>query len=518
MAGRAGLGLAQGFMQGYEFMDTMDKRERRMGLQEAQAGRAAESHRWQAETMDQKRNQWEREDDGRLVQAMQQGIQSGSIDPEIADEYGRRFDVDWSNYVDPEFGQSLQTLEQTVGGEISMKDPEFNRAFERVFRTEINKGTGEEYEGADGAHRLEQKRLAGVYPGPDGKSLMVDLDVLDKGPNGEEWRRAPVTTNRSAKDDEVRAIPLEDALKKLKGHQLMYKSVQSSPELQGLIRQHAARTGTKLPEAKTSEAYRKRQELAALGIGGEKATNAAYGIKPDDEGRHGQPFQHPQLGWVQSGPDGQLKQLDSAETGDGDWRKLNDGSLFNRRTGETMAAGGEAPNDGTGGLDSSVMSQIQQTARNFHGSFNPDGSFMGIPAGAREKYTMAMERAQELISKGGMSVFEATNLANLSVSEQLSESDARRLAEQEAEQEVTGWFKGDEKDAFVKRRTQELLNESRTAQQRYEQIVGGSGQKASPANPAEPDMQQANQIKADYRAGKISREQAAAKLRSLGFQ
>ncbi|MDF0750271.1 hypothetical protein NLU14_08515 [Marinobacter sp. 71-i] len=336
MAGRAGVGLAQGFMQGYEFMDTMDKRERRMGLQEAQAGRAAESHRWQGETMDQKRSQWEREDDGRLVQAMQQGIQSGNIDPEIADEYGRRFDVDWSNYVDPEFGQSLQTLERTVGGEISMKDPEFNRAFERVFRTEINKGTGEEYEGADGAHRLEQKRLAGVYPGPDGKSLMVDLDVLDKGPGGEEWRRAPVTTNRSAKDDEVRAIPLEEALKKLKGHQLMYKSVQSSPELQGLIRQHAARTGTKLPETKTSEAYRKRRELAALGVEGDAATNAAYGIKPEGEGRHGQPFQHPQLGWVQPGPDGKLTQMDPPGT--------SNKPPADVQTAEWMVANGMAPN------------------------------------------------------------------------------------------------------------------------------------------------------------------------------
>lgn len=319
MAGRAGLGLAQGFMQGYQFMDTIDKRERRMGLQEAQAGRAAESHRWQGEVMDQKRNQWQREEDGRLVQAMQEGITSGNIDPDIADEYGRRFDVDWSNYVDPEFGQSLQTLERTVGGELSMKDPEFNRAFERVFRTEIQKGTGEEYEGADGAHRLEQKRLAGVYPGPDGQSLMVDLDVLDKGPNGEEWRRAPVTTNRSAKDGEVKAIPLEAALQKLKGHQLMYKSVQSSPELQGLIRQHAARTGTKLPQAQTSEAYRKRQELAALGIDGDTATNTAYGIKPEEE--------------------------------NADWRRLNDGSLYNQRTGETKAAPGGAGRQGKAPAD-----------------------------------------------------------------------------------------------------------------------------------------------------------------------
>lgn len=306
MSGRAGLGLAQGFMQGYDFMDRIDKRERRMGLAEASNNRAEETQGWQRERAGAWREDRQREDDQRLVQAMNQGVQNGKIDPKIAKQFGERFDVDWTNYVDPEFGNSLGVLEGTVKGEYSMKSPEFQRAFERVFRKEIQKGTGEEYQGSDGAHRLEQKRLNRVYPGPDGKSLMVDLDVLDRGPNGEEWRKAPVTKNRSATDDEVRAIPLEAALRKLKGHQLMYESVQASPELQNVIQQYAARTGAELPKPKKSDQY-------------------------------GRPFQHPDLGWVQPGPDGKLHQMD--EPGSSGGKAPSD-----VQTAEWMVANGIAGN------------------------------------------------------------------------------------------------------------------------------------------------------------------------------
>lgn len=314
MSGRAGLGLAQGLMQGYEFMDRLDKRERGMALQEQQGQRAEQAQQWQREQMDWRRDDRQREDDQRLVQAMYQGLETGQIDPRIAQQYGERFDVDWSNYVDPEFGESLNVLEGTVKGRYTMKSPEFKNAFGRVFRREINKGTGEEYDAEDGHHRIVEKRLAGVYPGPDGKSLMVDLDILDEGPGGQQRRRAPVTSNRSAKDDEVKAIPLEAALQKLKGHQLMYQAVQSSPELQAVIKQHAARTGAQLPQAQTSDAFRKRQELAALGIDDETATNTAYGIKPEGE--------------------------------NADWRRLNDGSLYNQRTGQTKPAPGGAGRQG----------------------------------------------------------------------------------------------------------------------------------------------------------------------------
>ena len=251
MAGQQGLGLAQGFMQGYGFMDQLDKRERGMQLREQQSARADEAHRWQGEQMDRQRQEWQRADDQRLVQAMHQGLSSGQVDPDIAREYQKRFDVDFQNYLDPEFGQSLQVLEQTASGQggYTLRSPEFLQAFGRVFKQEIGKGNGERYQGEDGnEYEIADKHLRGVYPGPDGQSLMIDLDILENGPGGQRRRNAPVTTNRSASDDEVKQIPLEAALQKLKGHQMMFNAIQSSPELQALIRQHAARVGAELPQ------------------------------------------------------------------------------------------------------------------------------------------------------------------------------------------------------------------------------------------------------------------------------
>lgn len=532
---RAGLGLAQGFMQGYDFMDRVDKRERRMGLMEASNSRAEDSHRWRGEQMEHQREEWQRADDARLVQAMNEGVQSGRIDPRVAGEFGRRFDVDWSNYVNPEFGQSLQVLEGTVKGEHSMRSPEFRNAFENVFRTEINKGTGEEYEGADGAHRIEQKRLAGVYPGPDGKTLMVDLDVLDRGPNGELWRRAPVTTNRSANDDEVRAIPLEAALRKLKGHQMMYEAVQASPELQSVIRQYAARTGAALPEPR--ETYGQPMRHPELGWVQPGPNGQLHQLSSQENERYGEAFQHPQLGWVQPGPDGKLHQMDDPKNGgDPEWGRLSDGALYNKRTGETRGL------SGTGGqqLNSSQLSQIQQTSRNFHGKFNPDGSFLGIPDGAREKYALAMQRAQELAQRN-VPLFEAINIANLSVLDSMSEADALAIAENEANEQHGGVFAGGERDRYIEERVPQLLQESRQALGHYQQLTGGRGGLQNVPDPAEtgegsgpqrqPDgsysgrvereassQKTPEQIRSEFRQGLISEAEAIAALQQRGYE
>lgn len=372
-------------------------------------------------------------------------------------------------------------IDQTIGIAERVVDPEdpldFNSeealySINAGFEPLINRGSG------------GKKRIAAGLPGAKPGTMSFDLDVEREDGTRD---RQPLTANRGTVDDgddEVRQVPVENLVNTVQGIRMIRNGFAGAP-------------GGKERAAK----------MYALLTG--KTPERAKGIQINDR------LVNPHTGEVMADFSGQ-------EQGDADWRRLNDGRLYNQRTGEIRDVGGAeedgAPaNDGTGGLSSSVLSQIQQTTRNFHGSFNPDGSFLGIPAGAREKYTLAMERAQELVGRG-MPVFEATNLANLSVADPLTEDEASRLAQQEAEQEVQGWFKGDERDQYVERRTRELLEESKGAQRRYEQIAGGSTERQGGNPPAQVDMNQANQIKADYRSGKITREEAAAKLRSIGFQ
>lgn len=277
MSNTGNLGLAQGFMQGFNFMEGIEDRKQSRGLQMDANRRADESLQIAKDQAGRQKEEWQRQDDARLIQAMQQGLESENIDPDIASEFGERFDVDWTNYVNPQFGESIATLEGAVHGKVRMQSPEFKEAFSTVFSREINKNTGEEIGAEGGKTWIKEKRLNGVYPSPDGHGIMVDLDILEEGPKGQTRRSAPVTENRSAKDDIVKRIPLEDALKKLKGHKIIYEAVQNSPALQAKLRQYGARVGMAPP--KHSDAYLKRKELIGAGIGQDEATRTAYDME-----------------------------------------------------------------------------------------------------------------------------------------------------------------------------------------------------------------------------------------------
>lgn len=467
MAGLDTRGFVDGAMQGFGLMDTYynrqaqnERADKRLGLQEEAFDMQKERHG--AEQAKEKATF--------VLGKIAQGVEP------TEDEFGwlKEHPQFWPA-LDPRTDKSIEVAQSVIDPEspVGPNDPEAIEAMNQLWSHRINRGEG------------GRKRIAGLYPGQGQGAVALDLEIEKE--DGTKYN-APMTKNRGVEgDDEVLQTPVEALVNQVQGYRMLRNAFRT-PEAQATATKVLSALTGKTPDR--SEAYTKRQEMLGLGIDDDVATKNAYGLS-DGNKRYGDPFQHPQLGWVQPGPDGKLIQLDTSESSDD----------------------ADAPTDGTGGLDSSVLSQIQQTTRSFHGTFNPDGSFLGIPEGAREKYTLAMQRAQELVAVAGLPVFEATNLANLSVGEKLSSAEAKRIAEREAETEITGWFKGDEKEAFVKRRAKELVSESASAQQRYEQLTKGKG-----GSDGQPDMASAEQVRADYKAGKITREEAVSKLRKLGLQ
>jgi len=558
-------GLASGFGQGFGLADqyyARQNQQERQGKADERADRSMEMREEQfgMQMQEAERTQGQRQAEFILGKGAQ-GIMPNDEEMKFLKENSQY----WPAF-DPESDAAIENAQKVIDPNDPMdaNDPEAIYSMNVLFGGRVNRGEG------------GKKRIAGIYPGKQEGHVTFDLGVT--GDDNTE-RFQPMTKGRGTEgDDEVLETPVENLVNHVQGIRMMRNAFRSPEGQQMASKMLAALRGD---SPKQSEAYRKRNEMVGLGIDEGTATKSAYGLKPDKNERYGDAFEHPQLGWVQPGPNGQLKQMDAAGgptkginmngflvdsvtgeqmgdfrtpdqrqgkenerygdafehpqlgwvqpgpngqlkqmdtaggQGEADWRKLNDGSLFNQRTGETRGVGSELPNDGTGGLDSSVMSQIQQTARSFHGTFNSDGSFLGLPAGAREKYTMALQRSEELVG-AGLSVFEAANLANMSVGDKLTESDAKRVAEQEAETEVQGWFKGDERNAFVARRAKELMAESAGAEKRYQKLI--SSKTSNDAPPPQVDAEQAGNIKADYKAGKITREQALSKLRSMGFQ
>ena len=444
-------GLAHGFTQGFGMAD-------RYYARQEQGERADRRLDMQEETFDMQKQQAQRAQNKETATFVFGKI-ANKMD--LSDE-----EMQWlkdnPNYLaalNPQADQALEVAQRVIDPQdpTGLNDDEGLYALNTLFEPMINRGKG------------GGKRIVAGLPGQKEGTMAFELEV--EGEDGKRYR-APMTAKRgvAGEDDEILQVPVEDLVNTAQGYRVLRNAINTSGASENAAKLYSLLTG-KTPERTKGVSINDRLVNPETG-------EVMGDFRDSDSEAYGDAFEHPQLGWVQPGPDGQLEQLDTPEgTDNADWRKLDDGRLYNQRTGEIRAADGAGgpPNDGTGGLDSSVMSQIQQTTRNFHGTFNPDGSFLGIPDGAREKYALAMERAQRLVQKGAP-VFEATNLANLSVSEPLTKREAKRLAEQQAEQEVTGWFKGDEKDAFVKRRTQELLTESKSAQTRYEQIVGGDQQ------------------------------------------
>jgi len=427
MDNQAGLSLANGFMQGFNFMENHKSRQRNNARAD--------------ERFEHEKGGWQREEDGRLISAFQEGLSSGHVDQDIMEEFGARFDVDWSNYIDPEFGQSIGVLEGTLEGKVSMKSPEFKKAFGRTFRSETNKGIGETFDG----RTIKDKIVRGVVPSRDGQSLMVDLDILEDGPDGESWRSAPVTEGRSAGDDVVKQIPVEEAVKQLKGHGMIYRAVQKSPELQSFIRQLAAKNGTQLPKAeKRYGDVVNDPNLGMIQAGPNGEIKVLKGLETP-EPVYSEPYKHPDLGWVQKGPNGKITPYKTTDDNGANYGEVINhpqlGLVQKDKDGKYVQFKdpNEKKNKGAGGgLDSSVMSQVQQTSRNFHGQFNPDGSFLGLPDKARKKYALAMERSEELIN-AGYPVFTATNIANLSVLDPLTPSEATEIAEREADKQDIDW-------------------------------------------------------------------------------
>lgn len=184
---------------------------------------------------------------------------------------------------------------------------------------------------------------------------------------------------------------------------------------------------------------------------------------------------------------------------------------------------------GAGGqveLTASDRNLMNSVAQNYWGRMNAAGQWMIDPE-ARDNYAETLSRA-EAIAMRGVPVTEAVRIAAQSISGPVDETKAREIAQAEADEQIGGWFKGGEKEEYIKKRVPEIMRESRQAQQQYEQILGGSV--SSPSDTGQRTQIQSGQatsqqfaspddVKKAYQSGDLTRDEALRILRNeFGFE
>lgn len=212
MAGIDTRGLASGFSQGFGMVENYYNRQ-------SQNERADERMSMERERFDMQKEEVDRARKQEGIQLALSKVANGMQPSEEEVELLRESPKYWKA-LDQETDNSLAIAEAVVDPEspTDINSPESIEALNQMFEAEINKGEG------------GQKRISKAFPGPDGETLMFDLEVL--GEDGESYE-APMTDGRApgGDDDTVMQVPVEEVIKQVQGLRAI-RSTMQTPEAQ----------------------------------------------------------------------------------------------------------------------------------------------------------------------------------------------------------------------------------------------------------------------------------------------
>lgn len=226
MAGLDTRGLAGGFAQGFQMMDSYQRGQRaderadqQMEMQQERMGLQRERMDMQREQYDAQQQEAQRAQDMEELQFTLGKIGSGMEVDESEVELLRRYPKYWAA-LDPDTDASIEQAQEVIDPQspVDANDPESLAALNQMFGAEINRGEG------------GQKRVVGMVPAPDGESVMLELEVV--GEDGSRYN-APMTQGRSNREDDdlVMQVPVERLVEQTQGMRML-RNVFQSPEAQ----------------------------------------------------------------------------------------------------------------------------------------------------------------------------------------------------------------------------------------------------------------------------------------------
>lgn len=218
MAGLDTRGLADGFLSGFQVMNQYQRGQKADERADQQMGMQQERMDMQREQFSAQQEDVTRQRDMENIQFTLGKIGSGMEVGEDELETLRKYPKFWSA-LDPETDNSINQAMSVIDPNttVDANDPESLEALNQMFGAEINRGEG------------GQKRVVGMYPGTDGQSVMLELEVV--GEDGNTYR-APMTEGRGTADDDlVKAVPAEKLVEQVQGMRML-RNTMRSPEAQ----------------------------------------------------------------------------------------------------------------------------------------------------------------------------------------------------------------------------------------------------------------------------------------------
>lgn len=218
MAGLDTRGLASGFAQGFGLMNQYQQQQFQNERAEKQDAMQAEQFDMQKQQFSAQQEDVQRQRDMEEIQFTLGKIGSGMDVAEDELETLRRYPKFWAA-LDPQTDASINQAMAVIDPNtpVDANNPESLEALNQMFGAEINRGEG------------GQKRVVGMYPGTDGQSVMLELEVV--GEDGNTYR-APMTEGRgTAEDDLIKAVPIEALVEQVQGMRLL-RNTMRTPEAQ----------------------------------------------------------------------------------------------------------------------------------------------------------------------------------------------------------------------------------------------------------------------------------------------
>ena len=286
-------GLAHGFTQGFGMAD-------RYYARQEQGERADRRLDMQEETFDMQKQQAQRAQNKETATFVFGKI-ANKMD--LSDE-----EMQWlkdnPNYLaalNPQADQALEVAQRVIDPQdpTGLNDDEGLYALNTLFEPMINRGKG------------GGKRIVAGLPGQKEGTMAFELEV--EGEDGKRYR-APMTTKRgvAGEDDEILQVPVEDLVNTAQGYRVLRNAINTSGASENAAKLYSLLTG-KTPER-------------------------TKGVSINDR------LVNPETGEV-------MADFSGGESENADWRRLNDGSLYNQRTGETKEAPGGAGSSGKAPAD-----------------------------------------------------------------------------------------------------------------------------------------------------------------------